>query len=239
MGWAAVSPDGTLVVVANNGMLFLRDVQTGQGVGSPDGKLPLPGMATQPDWAPDGSALAVVLATMVTNKDFKGGAIARVGYRGNGAWDPPQTLVPSTGDNDNNLFPRWSPDGSVLAYVHAAGPAKDAPMAELRLVGASGGAPITLQRAGHQVGLVSLTNLVNVAPIWAPAAPGLAWLAFASARPYGIVRPMLGGSQIWIAAIDLAAAGDPSAAAFWLPSQDVTAQNVTPAWAPAVAPPTE
>ncbi|MEO8845310.1 MAG: hypothetical protein ABI591_25710 [Kofleriaceae bacterium] len=226
MGWAAVSPDGTLVVVANMGMLSIYDTLTGIGIGSPDGHIGLPGrMATHPDWSPDGTHLAVVFGNGVTNDDLKGGSIATLAYLGAGAWGPPQIVVTSTGDNDNNYFPKWSPDGGYLAYVHADGPAKDAPTAELRLVAAGGGAPIALQRASQQM-------LADTMPAWAPGPRP--WLAFASTRPYGIVRPMTGSSQIWITAIDLAAAGDPSSSAFWMPAQDISGTNTTPSWPPNV-----
>src|SRR5262249_36468361 len=89
MGWAAPSADGTLVVVANMGMLSLRNAATGGGVGSPDGRIALGMMATHPDWSPDGQAIVVATGTGVSNTDLKGGSIVRVGYRGNGMWDPP------------------------------------------------------------------------------------------------------------------------------------------------------
>lgn len=239
MGTAALSPDGALVVIANMGMLQLRDATTGKGIGSPDGHIALPGqMATHPDWSPDGKALVFVAATMASNMDIKGGSIARLPYLGNGMWGAPQIIVMSTGDPDNNYFPKWSPDGDFIAYVHATGSIKDAPTAELRLVPAGGGAPVPLRRASHRLGLVDdVPNLANTVPAWAPVTAGTAWLAFGSARPYGAVRTMTGGSQIWIAAIDLAhaGAGDPSSAALWLPAQDVSTVNASPVWAPVVA----
>src|SRR5262249_47531173 len=83
-GAAALSPDGRLVVIANMGMLQLRDARTGKGVGSPDGRVMLGAMATHPDWSPDGEAIAVAIGNMVTNMDLKGGSIARVPYLGDG-----------------------------------------------------------------------------------------------------------------------------------------------------------
>lgn len=239
LGAAAVSPDGHLVVVANMGMLQLRDARTGKGIGSPDGRVMLGMMATHPDWSPDGSAIAVAVGSMVTNTDLKGGSIARVPYLGNGRWGSPQVLVASTADMDNNGFPRWSPDGAAIAYVHAAGPIGD-PSAELRIVPASGGSPTVLQRASHRVALADLPGLASSMPAWAPASGGTMWLAFVSVRAYGAVRPMAGAGQIWISAIDPARLGadDPSGAAFWLPAQDVTTVGASPAWAPATSPAT-
>jgi hypothetical protein len=115
--------------------------------------------------------------------------------------------------------------------VHADGPAAS-PTAELRLVAATGGAPIVLARASHQLGAMAQPGLGDTMPAWAPDGT---WLAFASTRAYGAVRPMGPGLQIWIAAVDPSRAGDPSFAAFWLSAQDVTASNVTPAWGPTAA----
>ena len=235
----AISPDGGLVVIANMGALQLRDARTGKGIGSPDGRVMLGMMATHPDWSPDGNAIAVTVGTMVTNADLKGGSIARVPYLGNGRWGPPQVLIASTGDADNNCFPRWSPDGAAIAYVHAAGPIGD-PSSELRIVAASGGNPTVLQRASHRVALADVPGIASSMPAWAPASGATMWLAFVSPRAYGAVRPMAGAGQIWISAIDPARIGaeDPSGAAFWLPAQDVTTVGANPAWAPATPPAT-
>jgi hypothetical protein len=37
-------------------------------------------------------------------------------------------------------------------------------------------------------------------------------------------------AQIWVTSLDLAAAGDPSTTAFWLPCQDPSVLNMVPAW---------
>lgn len=237
LGSAAVSPDGRLVVIANMGMVQLRDARTGKGVGSPDGRVMLGAMATHPDWSPDGAAIAVAIGTMVTNMDLKGGSIARVPYLGNGRWGSPQVLVASTGDMDNNFSPRWSPDGAAIAYVHATGPIGD-PSSELRIVPAGGGSATVLQRASHRVALADAPGIASSMPAWAPASAGTMWLAFVSARAYGAVRPMPGPGQLWISAIDPSqlGAGDPSSAAFWLAAQDVTAVGANPTWAPAMPP---
>jgi hypothetical protein len=124
---------------------------------------------------------------------------------------------------DNNYFPRYSPDGSAIAYVHATGTSHGAVTAELRLVAAGGGTPASLSRA-------SLAMAADTMPAWAPVTGDHAWLAFASERAYGAVLPMGGRPQIWIAAITLAGGGDPSAAAFWLPCQDIAVLNNNPVW---------
>jgi hypothetical protein len=232
MGWATFSPAGDRVLVANHGVLTLYDAVTGTPIGPGKGVVPLTGMATHPDWSPDGTQIVVALASMVPNNmDMKGGQIAVVPYNG-GAWGTPQVLVSSTGDNDNNFFPRWSPDGGLIAYVHASSSSHAAATAELRLIPAAGGTPTVLGNASHAVGFATgVANLSDTMPTWAPRQDDVSWLAFASVRPYGDVRPGAGGpAQVWITAVDLSRTGDPSFAAFWLPSQDSTTLNNNPVW---------
>jgi hypothetical protein len=159
------------------------------------------------------------------------GSIARIDYQ-NGAWSAPQILVVSSANNDNNFFPKWSPDGKFIAFVHAASPAHAAPTAELRIIPAVGGPPIVLRVASHRVAQADdVPSLADTMPTWAPSSGDVAWIAFASARPYGLIRPVVGASQIWIAALDLSQPGDPSFAAFWLPAQGITDLNNNPIWA--------
>jgi hypothetical protein len=235
MGWATFSPAGDLLLVADKGTLTLLDAVTGKPVGPGGGRVPLATKATHPDWSPDGRYVAVALSGDVTNIDVKSASIARIPYN-DGTWGPPEILVAAAGDN--NFFPRWSPDGNYLAYVRAIGPARDAVSAELRLIRADGGPPIALQLANHRIGdRQDVGDLADTMPAWAPAAPAddVAWLTFASIRPYGAVRETTGPSQIWISAIDLSLAGlgaDPSFPALWLPSQDIRVLDNNPVWAP-------
>jgi hypothetical protein len=241
MGWASYSPDGTRLVVAHLGVLTLYDALTGQPVGPGGGRVPLPPMkfATHPDWSPDGAYVAVALTgTMITsNADVAAASIARIPFRA-GTWGPAEILVAATG-SDNDYFPRYSPDGTHLAYVHAIEPAQTASSAELWLVPSAGGTSIALATASHRVGGVDgVPGLADTMPTWAPVQGERAWLAFVSARAYGVVLPA-GQSQIWIASVDLARAtttSDPSGAAFWLPSQDVTVLNNNPVWSPSPTP---
>src|SRR6185503_18612924 len=98
------------------------------------------------------------------------------------------------------------------------------------------GTPITVRLASHRVGATDdVPDLANTMPAWAPGGGDIDWLAFASTRPYGAVRPMLGSSQIWITAINLGLADqglDPSSPAFWLPAQDIRVLDNNPVWAP-------
>jgi hypothetical protein len=232
MGWAAFSPAGDLVVVAEKGTLTLRDAVSGLPVGPDQGRVPLPAKATHPDWSPDGQHLAVALSGDVANREVKAASIARLSYV-EGVWGAVEILVPAAGDN--NYFPRWSPDGRFLAYVRATGSSRGAASAELRLIPAGGGTPIPLRLANGRVGDADdVADLANTMPAWWPGGGDRGWLAFASARPYGAIRPLVGAPQIWIAAIDLALAEegvDPSYPAFWLPSQDIRVRAHNPVWA--------
>jgi TolB protein len=244
MGWATYSPDGSLLLIASNGVLVLRDATTGLPINSPTGKVALPvgHYATHPEWSPDGKYVAIAYtATQPSNIDVKAASIARL------AFDPithmfsgPEILVPATAV-DNYYFPKYSPDGAYLAYVHATEASHGAASAELALIGANGGTTTSLAAASHTVAsLPGTPGTATQMPTWAPFQGQFAWLAFTSARPYGVVLPSGGRSQLWVSAIDLGheiAGVDPSAAGFWLPCQDPTVVNNTPIWAPAAVQP--
>ncbi len=241
MGWAAFSPAGDRVLIAHKGKLVLLDAGSGAPIGSPDGVVQLPAgtLATHPDWAPAGDAVAVALGSTVGNRDMKGGAIARIPYDAD-VWGEAQVLVSSSGDNDNNYFPRWSPDGRFIAYVHADSPSKGAPTAELRIILAEGGAPIGLRIASHRLGREDdVPGLGSSMPSWGPSDGAVDWLTFTSMRGYGVVLPDGGNDRIWAAGLDLSRVDegqDPSFAAFWLPAQDATQMNYAPVWASTVEP---
>jgi hypothetical protein len=228
MGWATYSPDGSLLVVANNGVLTLYDAMSGANKGT----VPLPPMryGTHPEWSPDGTNLVVAMTSQVpTNMDVRAASIVRIPFNA-GAWGPMQFIV-SGSATANNYFPKYSPDGKWLAFVRATAASQGAASAELMLVPAVGGSARRLRIASHRVGtLDDVPDLASSMPAWAPYMGERAWLAFVSARSYGAVLPTAGRGQIWITALDLASTGDPSSAAFWLPCQDVTVLNNNPVW---------
>jgi len=225
-GWATYSPDNTRVLVANDGVLKLYDASNGNSLGS----VPLPSMrwATHPDWSPDGNYVAVALTSQQpTNRDVKAASIARIPYN-SGTWGAPEILVNGS-TTSNNYFPRYSPDGKRLLYVHAASTSQGATTAELMLMPAGGGNAVLLRIASHRVGTFNdMPDLSNTMPAWSQQVGERAWIAFVSARPYGNVKPTIGGGQIWIASLDPTQALD--SAAFWLPCQNSNAFNYNPVW---------
>jgi hypothetical protein len=228
MGWATYSPDSTRLLVANNGVLELLATDSGAVLGT----VPLPPMrfATHPDWSPDGSSIVVALTSQTPNNlDVKAASIAKIPYN-NGAWGPPQILVSGSASN-NNYYPRWSPDGSHIAFVHATSASEGAKSAELLVMPAEGGSPLYLGRASHRVGGADVGDLANIMPSWGPPQPEHQWLAFVSSRAYGDVLAPNTRGQIWITSLDLDAPTDSSTPAFWLPCQDVTVLNNNPVWA--------
>src|SRR5262245_18388247 len=149
MGWATYSPDGSRLVVANNGVLKQYDSQSRTLLGT----VPLPAMrnATHPDWSPDGQWIVVGLtSTLPTNMDVKAASIAKIPFK-YGAWGTPQIIV-SGSMMSNDYFPRWSPDGEWFAYVYATATSQGAVSAELMIVASAGGPAKKLQLASHRVG---------------------------------------------------------------------------------------
>ncbi|MEO8551640.1 MAG: hypothetical protein ABI678_16795, partial [Kofleriaceae bacterium] len=206
MGWATYSPDGSLLLIASNGILTLRDALTGLPINGPTGKVPLPvgHFATHPEWSPDGNYVAVAYTSVQpTNLSVKSASIARLAFDGmTNTFSGPEILVGATAV-DNYYFPKYSPDGKYLAYVHATEPSYGASSAELALVASDGGMTTSLVNASHFVASAGVAATATTMPTWAPFQGQLAWLGFASSRPYGVVLPAGGRHQIWVSAIDL------------------------------------
>jgi hypothetical protein len=231
--WTTFSPDGEMLLVAADGILTLIDSDTGETIGPDSGVVPIPDgtVATHPDWSALGDRVVFTLGTKGGNKEVESGAIAILPYDA-GTWGAPEVVVASTGTNDNNFFPVWSPDSKWIAYVNAVGNSKDAATATLRLIDPAVGTPIDMvrlnQRVNNQDGVLDVGNSM---PTWAPSTkPGAFWLAFSSVRAYASVRPQdAKEDQIWIAAVDPSLA-DPGYAGFWAPFQSVDEGNHRAFW---------
>jgi hypothetical protein len=241
------SPKGDRFISSEAGELTLRSANDGAVIVKPSGWTGQ--FASHPDWSPMGEQVALVLFPTSPPGDyhFCQGSIATADVTTGQTW-PSKVLVQSSGPDDSNYYPTFSPDGKYLAFNKArAGLAFPGllpcdlysnPAATLYLVRASGGTPIALSRTNGP------GDRTNSWPKWAPALPGSGtwWLAFSSTRDYGKVlvnstKPNEKGAkrpQIWIAAIDTAAlatgTGDPGFAAFWLPGQDTSSGNHIPFW---------
>ena len=235
VGWSTFSPDAELLLVSERGVLRLLETATGEPVGDNDGIVPLPAgkLGNMPDWSPLGDKVAFAITEgRVGNKEIEAASIAVIDYD-NGAWGGVSVLVESQGGEDNNFFPAWSPDSAWIAYVNAQQKSKDAVTATIRLVSADGSVSRELtrlnERVNNQDGVVDIGNAM---PRWAPSTlPGTFWLAFSSLRAYASLRPQDDKEdQIWIAAVDPAANGDTSYAAFWAPFQSIEDGNHRAFW---------
>ena len=234
MGWSTFNPDGSLLLLASNGLLTLLDSDSGAPIND---SIDLGGaQVTHPDWSPLGDYVTAAQCPSVKNKDVSGCSIVRIPVD-SGSFGAPEVLVAAdSATSDNNFFPKYSPDGQWIAYAFARENSKDSTEAELRMIPAEGGAPIVLTRANQRVGpLDGVTTTGSTMPTWAPMThPGTMWLAFSSVRDYGKVLQGVGSDQLWIVAIDTGAASagdDPSYAAFWLPLQDSAEHNHRAFWA--------
>jgi hypothetical protein len=222
-----------MLLVAANGIMTLIDSDTGERIGADEGVVPIPdgSVATHPDWSALGDRVVFTLGTNGGNKEVEGGSIAILPYDA-GVWGEPEIIVQTTGADDNNFFPVWSPDSRLIAYVNAPGKSKDAVGATLRLVPSGGGDPVIMTRLNERVNNVDgVLNVGNSMPTWAPSTrPGIFWLAFSSLRAYSVVRPEdEKEDQIWIAAVD-PTLDDPGYAAFWAPFQNIEHGNHRAFW---------
>jgi len=222
-----LDPTGTRLVRSHEGVLYLDDLNSGQQIGV----LPTVGFATHPNWSADGDRIVYASCEGATNSyDWHphGCSIAVLQVLGGDSFGSTEVLV-EAGGGWSHHYPTFSPDGLWIAYNRSpiGDDAYDNPGAELMLVRTTGGAPIHLAAANAG------TGLTNSWPRWGISDGDLAWLAFASRRPNGLVTD--GVAQVWIAAVDLSVAGtgpDPSFAPIWLPGQDAGVGNHTPIWVP-------
>ncbi len=223
--FTSFSPDGETLAGSDGVNMWVR----ASGDGS--GKTQVLTGALMPDWSPNGDRL--VFARSATTVPFGGALGTSAGSLftvDTATWQGVQPLVTSTGATDNNYYPAYAPDASLVVFNKSAlDDSYDALDARVWMVPTAGGAPVQLANASPAPGGDSW-------PKWAPLIHAyrdgdLLWLTFSSRRPYGL----RGGSaaQIWMVGIDpaRAAAGlDPSFAAFWLPFQDFASGNHIAQW---------
>lgn len=229
------SPDERHLLTSNGASIQWRNLFTGTIAN-------VTNSGTMPDWSPDG--LHMVYAKPASNPPFgfavpgvSSASLQTMHFNGLG-WDPPQPLVPFTGQN--NYYPTYSPDGDWVlfnrspsnreSFSNATADDAGVPDGELWAVASSGGAPLKLTQASSP----GATQW----PKWAPvkhsyAAGQVMWLTFSSQRAYGLRLAAGQQTQLWMVAFDpaRAAAGmDPSFPAFWLPFQDINSGNHIGQW---------
>jgi hypothetical protein len=219
------SPDGSQLLGSDGASLWLRNAADGSG------KTTVVPSGTMPDWSADGSR--VVFARPAQAAPIAGapgigqGSIFTVDPT---TWSGEQALVTSTGGSDNNYYPAFSPDGSLVVFNKSAlADSFDATDARVWLVPAAGGTPVPLGNASPAPGGDSW-------PKWGPFVHAyqdgeVMWLTFSSRRAYGLRSS--GTAQIWMVGVApgrLADGQDPSFAAFWLPFQDSASGNHIAQW---------
>lgn len=261
-------PDGNRIVNAFRGALTLRAADaTLADVGALFGDT-TDELKSHPYWSPDGKSFTFVSWKPNENGagDSKNGDLVRGGQ----IWIAPSDGAQMTGKGTalvpraagkTSYYPTISDDGAFVAFNQSScdGPPRkdgygldpcdgyDDASARVKLVAATGGAPIDLANLN---GAATWTNS------WPRFSPGhgsfrgktIYWVAFSSKRPYGL---RLSGSesgdakpQLWFAAVSIEpgkpASIDPSFAPVWLPLQnpDAThaAGNHVPQWAVAAVP---
>lgn len=236
--FATFEPDGSRVLTVHQGVMSLRDPQTGTVVNT----VPTAGWATHPDFSPMGDAIVyTTVAGPGQDWNFTGGSIVVQDFDPTtGAWGAATPLItPPPGTNV--YYPSWSPDGEWIIYNQSTEDAYDDASAELYVVPANGSfAPIKLDSPNFSAGLT------NSWARWAPFAqtyhPGgedtepFFWLTFSSKRVFG-VRLGAGTPQVWMAPFFPAravAGTDPSGPAFRLPFQELGTNNHIAQWTEAI-----
>jgi hypothetical protein len=230
----AVSPDGKHIV-ARHGVsdtLFVYDdggrLVSQRTVAETDGRIDFP------EFSPDGREIVATRARPGSQPPKK--------YS---AYDGHLVVLPFSGgvigQADPILFdpasiqahPSWSPDGQWIVFTSApvGGESHGNRQTRLRLVHRQDRRVFDLNHAtGDGLGAFS--------PKFAPTGQNdcqIFFIAFHSRRNYGLLRrndsAALGGTpQLWLSAIDLGRAGDPSSPPVWLPFQDINQQNLLPVW---------
>ena len=223
--FTALDPSGRWLIRSFQGALYLDDLDQGINIGT----LPTAGHATHPNWSADGLSLVYASCDGSNSADWhQFNCSLRTLDRVDVSQFGNDQLLVAGGSGVSNYYPSYSPDGAWIAFNRAYDEdTYDAGSAELWLIDANGGAPIELANGNFAAGMG------NSWPRWGEQHDDFAWLAFASRRSYGAVTTNT--PQVWLVGLDVDLMGssvDPSHAAVWLPGQDPTIGNHTPAWVP-------
>ncbi len=224
------SPDESRFLTSDSYVMNLRDTATGTVAAGLTPNTP----GSMPDWSADNNH---VVYSLPPAPPFPG--LGSAGHNGPAdlnvmdwdgtAFSAPRTLVHASGEN--NYYPAYSPDNAWVLFNRATGTSYGNIAAQLFAVPAAGGTPIRLA-AADSVGM-----LRNSWPKWALfvdtyQGEPIMWFSFSSQRDYGLRLQGSMHSQLWMAAFrpNRAAAGDPSAPAFWLPFQGLDSGNHIAQW---------
>lgn len=207
-------------------------------------------LAGHPTWSPNGELVAWMEGggdgpdgtdanTRIVIADVQGDAFTpRLLHDGGALSDAPEG-----GRTDSH--PTFSPDSRFVAFAHgtrsvsSGSSITERSRSALYLIPVEGGEPIRLTRGMGPEGPVdAFWPVFSPFVTQDPDGRVLYWLAFYSRQAYGNEHAGTAGSrrrQLWLTAIDpaLAAEGvDPSHPPYWLPGQDVRADDIAAHWAP-------
>ncbi len=237
----AFSPDENEIITSNGASLVWRNAYDG----TPANPNPLVAKGTMADYAPDMSKIVFAKpgGFAIASPGINNGSLYLLPRNGL-TWGSETLLVQASTSSENNYYPAFSPDGSLVMFNRSAkNNSYLAPDSLVYVVPAAGGTPIALTKANisDQVG--------NSWPKWAPfmqcnRGHRILWFTVSSARDYGlrIQNPPMPSDpdagdprrwQIWMAAVDVDAAEsgqDPSYPAFWLPFQNTGTGNHIAQW---------
>jgi hypothetical protein len=237
--FATFTPDGSKLLTVENGQLSLRSATDASLLAT----VPNAGVASHPDFAPDGKHFVYVQRASTAQSDwsFTSGGIYTVSYDdSNLTFGAPQLLVSDGGKND--YYPSYSPDGTWIMFNRTDdnSSAYNSPSAEVWVVKADGtGGPMKLSTADVGAGLTdSWARWAPFQSSFGPNSEALYWITFSSKRQFGVRLPQ-GTPQVWMTPFfpDKASTGaDPTAPAFWLPFQDIGTSNHIAQWTEKVVP---
>jgi len=224
------SPDGTKMITNWQGILTLRDGNTGVKIKDIPQTYYGAKEAVMPEWSPDGNSIVFIgiPAEGYIGKDMGGlkagdwilgnaGSVMVMPYN-NGSFGPAHTVVPSKPMMEYNFYPSWSPDSQWIVFATGTWPGSsptaadngvntngkcmsyDQDTARLRLVAAAGGTPIELTAATH------VPNRTSSWPKFTPFVQNngqYVFITYSGKFAYGFVVPDQARPQIWMSAIDL------------------------------------